>query len=196
MATNQKLSRERIGAILHGHNKKRFKAIGADALAQAGSATRINATGLRLYPGLISANSSLGLIEIAAVRATIDTAEVGAVNPNALAQIALHADNLNGSVASGALLYELILRAGLPPSSRVERIEIAAGGATRDAFAVDGDALLVCVESAMTPALMRMMIARKPKKLVCLDKAFAGDDAAKTNALLEATSHDVMFYTA
>ena len=71
----------------------KIKAIGADALAQAGSATRIDATGLRLYPGLISANSSLGLIEISAVRATIDTAEVGAVNPNALAQIALHADS-------------------------------------------------------------------------------------------------------
>lgn len=71
----------------------KIKAIGADALAQAGSATRVDATGLRLYPGLISANSSLGLIEIAAVRATVDTAEVGAINPNARAQIAVHADS-------------------------------------------------------------------------------------------------------
>ena len=71
----------------------KIKAIGAQALAQAGSATRIDATGLRLYPGLISANSSLGLIEIEAVRATVDTAEVGAVNPNARAQIAVHADS-------------------------------------------------------------------------------------------------------
>jgi len=71
----------------------KIKAIGPDALAQAGSATRIDATGLRLYPGLISANSSLGLIEIEAVRATVDTAEVGAVNPNALAQVAVHADS-------------------------------------------------------------------------------------------------------
>ncbi len=71
----------------------KIKAIGADALTQAGSATRVDATGLRLYPGLISANSSLGLIEIEAVRATVDTAEVGAVNPNALAQVAVHADS-------------------------------------------------------------------------------------------------------
>ena len=124
-----------------------------------------------------------------------------ASDANALAQqIALHADNLNGAASSGALVYELILRAGLPPSARVERVGIAAdgaaAGAAREAFAVDGDALLVCVESAVTPGLMRALIARKPKKLVCLDKAFADDDAAKTNALLEATSHDVMFYTA
>ncbi len=71
----------------------KIKAIGAEALAQAGSATRVDATGLRLYPGLISANSSLGLIEIEAVRATVDTAEVGAVNPNARAQVAVHADS-------------------------------------------------------------------------------------------------------
>ena len=71
----------------------KIKAIGADASAQAGSATRIDATGLRLYPGLISANSSLGLIEIEAVRATVDTAEVGSINPNARAQIAVHADS-------------------------------------------------------------------------------------------------------
>lgn len=71
----------------------KIKAIGADALAQAGNATRIDATGLRLYPGLISANSSIGLVEIEAVRATVDTAEVGAVNPNAHAQIAVHADS-------------------------------------------------------------------------------------------------------
>ena len=71
----------------------KIKAIGADASAQAGSATRIDATGLRLYPGLISANSSLGLIEIEAVRATVDTAEVGNINPNARAQIAVHADS-------------------------------------------------------------------------------------------------------
>ncbi len=71
----------------------KIKAIGADALTQAGSATRIDATGLRLYPGLISANSSLGLIEIESVRATVDAAEVGPVNSNAHAQIALHADS-------------------------------------------------------------------------------------------------------
>ncbi len=118
-------------------------------------------------------------------------------DPHALAQqIALHADNVNGAASSGALVYELMLRAGLPPSVQVERVGIAAGGGACEAFAVDGDALLVCVENAVTPALMRAMIARKPKKLVCLDKAFAGDDAAKTNALLEAASHDVMFYTA
>lgn len=86
----------------------KIKAIGAEALTQAGAATRVDATGLRLYPGLISANSSLGLIEIEAVRATVDTAEVGAVNPNARAQIAVHADSVLLPVArAGGVLSAL-----------------------------------------------------------------------------------------
>jgi imidazolonepropionase-like amidohydrolase len=72
----------------------KIKAIGTAATAQADDkTTRIDATGLRLYPGLISANSSLGLVEIEAVRATVDTAETGGVNPNVRAQIAVHADS-------------------------------------------------------------------------------------------------------
>ena len=89
-------------------------------------------------------------------------------------------------------MYELILRAGLPVSSRVERVELDGAAA----FNVNGGELMVCVEDAITLPLMRQMIANKPKKIVCLDKAFAGDDAAKTNARLEAKSHGVVFQTA
>jgi imidazolonepropionase-like amidohydrolase len=71
----------------------KIQAIGADADAKAADARKIDATGLRLYPGLISTHSSLGLVEIEAVRASVDTAEVGSVNSNAKAQIALHADS-------------------------------------------------------------------------------------------------------
>ena len=118
-------------------------------------------------------------------------------------QIVLHADNVNGAAASGALLYELMLRAGLPVSARVVRVGLSAPEPSLrsartefEAFDVNGGELMVCVEDAITLPLMREMIAHKPKKIVCLDKAFAGDDAAKTNARLEAESHGVVFQTA
>jgi imidazolonepropionase-like amidohydrolase len=76
-------------------------AIGAAASARGTDATRIDATGLRLYPGLISAHSSLGLLEVEAIRASVDTAEVGAINPNVRAQIAVHADSALIPVARG-----------------------------------------------------------------------------------------------
>lgn len=67
--------------------------------AQAGSiavpvdATRVDAGGAQLYPGLISANSLIGLTEIEAIRASNDFAETGDVNANARAQIAVNADS-------------------------------------------------------------------------------------------------------
>ena len=48
---------------------------------------RIDATGKHIFPGLISAVSTLGLQEIGAVRATHDYAEVGRINPNVRANV-------------------------------------------------------------------------------------------------------------
>jgi adenine-specific DNA-methyltransferase len=128
-----------------------------------------------------------------------------ATNGEALAeQIKLSADNMTGSPTRESLLYELILRAGLPPTSTVVDVTLplanAPGSSNQAPHAlahdVNGGELLVCVERAVSLALVRALVALKPKRLVCLDKAFAGDDAAKTNALLEAQTHGVLFYTA
>ncbi len=72
----------------------RIVAIGAAGAVpdQAGALT-INFAGKHVYPGLIAANTSLGLVEVQAVRATVDTAEVGAINPNARALVAINADS-------------------------------------------------------------------------------------------------------
>ena len=53
----------------------------------------VDATGKHLYPGLISANSVLGLVEIGAVRATVDTTEVGLNAANVRAEVAVNPDS-------------------------------------------------------------------------------------------------------
>ena len=53
----------------------------------------INLRGKHIYPGMIAANSVLGLTEINAVRSTLDTTEPGAINPNARAQISINPDS-------------------------------------------------------------------------------------------------------
>ena len=50
----------------------------------------IDAKGLEVYPGIFDAISDLGLTEIGAVPATVDTTEVGAYNPQLLAMMAIH----------------------------------------------------------------------------------------------------------
>src|SRR5256714_9453756 len=67
------------GTIVFENGK--ITAIGADAAIPSG-ADIIEANGKHVYPGLINANTVLGLVEIGAVRATVDVEEAGALNPN------------------------------------------------------------------------------------------------------------------
>jgi imidazolonepropionase-like amidohydrolase len=67
------------GTIVFDNGK--ITAIGADAAIPSGAEV-IDGTGKQVYPGLINANTVLGLVEIGAVRATVDVEEAGAINPN------------------------------------------------------------------------------------------------------------------
>ena len=64
-------------------------ATGADAQVPA-DAQIIDATGKHVYPGLIDAMSQLGLLEVGAVPATDDQAELGLFNPHLQAATAIH----------------------------------------------------------------------------------------------------------
>jgi imidazolonepropionase-like amidohydrolase len=66
-----------------------IKAVGAGVDVPPG-ATRIDATGLHVYPGIFDALSTLGLVEIDAVSATNDQAEMGMYNPHLTAATAFH----------------------------------------------------------------------------------------------------------
>jgi len=67
------------GTIVFENGK--ITAIGADAAIPSGAEV-IEGNGKHVYPGLINANTVLGLVEIGAVRATVDVEEAGAINPN------------------------------------------------------------------------------------------------------------------
>lgn len=75
------------------------------ALGDAEQIATIELDGLHIYPGMISANTVLGLVEIQAVRATVDVAESGPINPNARAEVAVNPDSENFPVtrANGVL---------------------------------------------------------------------------------------------
>ncbi|HXV14983.1 MAG TPA: amidohydrolase family protein [Candidatus Krumholzibacteria bacterium] len=63
--------------------------VGPDATVPP-DAKRINAAGLHVYPGLCDAMCTLGLIEVDAVSATNDQAEMGMYNPHLDAATAIH----------------------------------------------------------------------------------------------------------
>ncbi len=53
----------------------------------------IDVTGKRVYPGLIDAATTLGLVEIGEVRATRDASEVGMITPEAQSHVAYNPDS-------------------------------------------------------------------------------------------------------
>lgn len=60
---------------------------------QADNAKVIDASGKHVYPGLITLASTLGLVEVEAVRATRDSNEVGDFNPEVQGHIAFNTDS-------------------------------------------------------------------------------------------------------
>lgn len=64
-------------------------AIGA-AVTVPTDAMVIDGTGLFVYPGLIDSGSTIGLEEISSVPGTVDVAELGDINPNARAEVAIN----------------------------------------------------------------------------------------------------------
>ena len=68
----------------------RIESVGASASVPAG-AQEIDATGLVVYPGMIDAGTNIGLVEISSgVLGSVDTAELGEMNPNAQAIVAVN----------------------------------------------------------------------------------------------------------
>lgn len=106
-------------------------------------------------------------------------------------QLNLYADNVLTERKDQDRLYELILKSGRPLSARVENVVIG----KHTAFAVEEDALLICLEPHLDRDTLRALFARKPQMVLCLDVAFDGNDALKTNTVLEAKTHKIVFKT-
>jgi len=71
--------------IENGH----ITAVGTTVNVPAG-ATVVPCAGKQIYPGLVDANSMLGLVEVSSVRGTVDSQEAGEVNPNIRAEVQIN----------------------------------------------------------------------------------------------------------
>ncbi len=90
----------------------RISAIGKNLSLPPG-ASFIDATGQQVYPGLIDPNTSLGLIEIGAARATDDQSERGQENPDVQSHIAYNPDSeIIPTVRSNGITTALIVPGG------------------------------------------------------------------------------------
>jgi len=76
--------------------------------------TIIEASGKHVYPGFIAPNTTLGLVEIAAVRATDDDGEIGLMNPHIRSIIAYNAESkiVESMRPNGVLIAQITPREG------------------------------------------------------------------------------------
>jgi Amidohydrolase family len=77
----------------------------------------IDITGRQVYPGLILPNTTLGLVEIGGVDVTVDTREIGDLNPNVRAIAAYNTDSQVIPVirSNGVLLAQIAPQGSLLP---------------------------------------------------------------------------------
>jgi imidazolonepropionase-like amidohydrolase len=73
-------------------DKGKIILLGTNPTIPAGAEV-IDVTGNHLYPGLISADTYIGLVEIGAVRASRDASETGQINPNVRAEVAVNPES-------------------------------------------------------------------------------------------------------
>lgn len=102
-------------------------------------------------------------------------------------------DNLVEGRSQEDVLFELLLKAGLPLSSRIEEKEIEG----QKVYSVVEGQMLVCLERPIRAETLRAMMNLEPKpgQVVCLDVAFLGNDALKTNIVLEMRDRGIRFRT-
>jgi len=86
----------------------------------------IDLKGKHVYPGIISANSNLGLVEVSAVRATVDFEELGDINPSIRSLVAYNTDSkiINTVRSNGILLANIVPQGGtISGSSSVVQLD-------------------------------------------------------------------------
>jgi imidazolonepropionase-like amidohydrolase len=165
-------------------------------------AMRIDAVGKHVYPGLFAAHSDIGLVEINAVRATLDFNEAGSINPNVKSWVSVNPDSELIPVArsNGVLLSLTAPKGGLlSGQSAVMQLD----GWTYEDLTLKPGVAMHLVWPAMSPVIewdsessAKDQMAQRDRALERLRETFhdaraygkarAADDAAPKDARLEA----------
>ncbi len=103
----------------------------------------------------------------------------GSVSAELEAQLDLHIEHIAENADHISILYELLIKAGFPLTASIDSMTV--GEAT--AFSVAGGVLLICLENEITPELIDALADREPFQVICLDRAFKGNDQLKANAV-------------
>lgn len=113
------------GAV--GFRDGRIDYVGFNYGAKAAYDTVINVAGQHVYPGFIGPNTTLGLAEIEAVRASVDRADIGKMEPELRTLVAYNsASNVVPTVRSNGVLIAQITPRGMTISGTSSIVQLDA----------------------------------------------------------------------
>ncbi len=90
-----------------------------------------------------------------------------------------HVDHINDASSPEDILYELLLKAGFPLTTKVEKITMA----NKDVFSIEDGVMLICLNKELDQAVIDAMAEADPLQVICLDEGFKGNDQLKANAV-------------
>jgi imidazolonepropionase-like amidohydrolase len=165
------------GTVLLRNGK--IAAVGPSVEVPAGAKT-VDVKGRHVYPSLFPPITELGLVEISSVRSTVDTTELGEINPQARADFAMNFDSELLPVARSAG----ILVAGVSPAGGIVSGSLAAmklEGWTREDATLKAPAAIVVrwpdltIDRSHTARFsVRLQEKRRDDALEKLKDVFAG----------------------
>ena len=94
-------------------------------------------------------------------------------------QLELHVDHRRSESTSDDIVHEILLKAGILLSTKVETITLAGS----DVFSIEDGALLICLVKEITSELVDALADADPLQVICLDEGFNGNDQLKANAV-------------
>lgn len=107
-------------------------------------------------------------------------------------QLRAFAENVREGRSQLDILYEILLKAGLPLTAKVEQVE---GREIYSVVSIAEGLLVICLEREVTQEVVDGISELQPERVVCLDTAFHGNDTLKTNAKLRMQSSGIEFRT-
>jgi adenine-specific DNA-methyltransferase len=87
------------------------------------------------------------------------------------------------------MAWEILLKSGYELTTPMERVTIA------DVLVYSISGELVLVLEKITQNAIDAIIVKKPKRVICLDRLFAGNDQLKTNTALQMKDAGIEFRT-
>ena len=91
-------------------------------------------------------------------------------------QLTLHTDPVDENAKIENILYELLLKSGVPLTARIEE---------KDGYYLVNENEIALILKKIDESIIKAVISEKPKKLITLDRLFKNNDQLKTNTALQ-----------